>query len=629
MAVKRLVALALCAAGHAVGCGGDPAQVRLVPRFGACPKPSGSRTLLVTPLGDFRADRRAIDSAVALADLPGATEQLAVEVVGPGGAIVAAGKTARFDFDQLADGAELPIAMAPPDGFCELASMTAARDRPLVARTGDGVLIAGGYGAGGAPLASAEYFDPATDSFRPVALPAGFLGVRGLAGAALVALPAGRVALVGGPSPGFAIYEPATGFAPAAVLITQVRAHAAAVALDATHVLLAGGCSQLDDTGACVSAARDDSMILDLASGAIEPGPALAAPRRGGQAFAEVGPDGVRRVVIVGGVDDGGQPITTAERLDLGSPAITLLPGAGATAAALDSGTLVTGFAADGATAAGTSAAIVPGVDVARPLRTAASRAGVALVTEEDGHVLALGGGGPPLRFLPATGVWRPVAAATEAPALAGGHAAVVLGDGSVLIVGGRDGGGPDARAWRFRPSLLGPLTGSLTIVPADDQSAPPLAPLDFAQVEAAGNGGPAWRLRGSGGAAPSWAVVGGPVAADLRVELAAAVPAEGIAVLIGFVDAGTHHRAVLIPGEPAALERRAAGVATTVCRGGVVPAPIDAAITVEVRAGTVRVAAGGQVVLSCDAPALARGRVGVAALGDGVVGIETIAVNR
>ena len=64
-------------------------------------------------------------------------------------------------------------------------------------------------------------------------------------------------------------------------------------------------------------------------------------------------------------------------------------------------------------------------------------------------------------------------------------------------------------------------------------------------------------------------------------------------------------------------------------CRGGVVPAPIDAAITVEVRAGTVRVAAGGRVVLSCDAPALARGRVGVAALGDGVVGIETIAVNR
>ncbi len=625
--MKRLVAVAVAALA-AAGCGEDAAQVRLVPRFGTCARPLGARALLVTPLGDFLAERRPVDlgAAVTLADLPATTEQLAVEVVGADGAIAAVGKTARFELAALTDGAELAIAMAPLDGFCRLdGRMTVARTRPLVARTGDRVLIAGGYGPTGLPLASAELFDPATDSFREVALPSGLLEPRGLAGAALVPLPDDRIALVSGPRSGFAIYAPGDDFGGSGVLVNQVRSHAAAVALDATRVLLAGGCSRVADDGRCQEI-RADSMILDVISGDIVPGPPLAVARQDGQAFLEVGLDGARRVVLIGGVDAEGVAVTTGERLALdGGPGVGFAV-TGGVGAALDAGSLVTAFAADGQAPAGVAAAIVPGVDAAVPLTATAVRTGVALVTQEDGHVLALGGGAP-LRYRPASATWRAVPTGPNdpaAPALPGGHAAIRLDDGSVLIVGGSDGGADD-RAWRFRPPLLGPLAGSLTVVPADEASAPALTPLDPGGVTQT----PAWSLREPASGGASWAVIGGVVGRDLRVELTASSANAGVAVLLGFVDAAHHHRAVIVPGQPAHLDRHADGAVATLCGGDQVPAMDDpATVTVEVRGSTVRVAAGGRLVLTCDAGDLGPGRIGVAALG-GAVAIETIAVNR
>jgi hypothetical protein len=211
-------------------------------------------------------------------------------------------------------------------------------------------------------------------------------------------------------------------------------------------------------------------------------------------------------------------------------------------------------------------------------------------------------------------------------PGLDGGHAALRLEDGSIFIVGGRVGTAPQAAAFRFRPRLLGRFTGSLTVVPGDDESDPPLSPLDPSLVTAA----PPWRLRGAGaGAGVSYAVVGGPVGGTLRVDLVATVPPEGIALVIGQVGPGDLHRVILIPGEEASIERRIAGAATNICRGSTVPSSGSTAITLDVSSESARVAIGGLVVLTCDVETLPPGRVGVGALGAGEVQVVSIAVTR
>ncbi|HUQ04573.1 MAG TPA: hypothetical protein VM261_18865 [Kofleriaceae bacterium] len=610
-------------------CGGDAPSVRLVPvGDGACGRPTDARSLLVTPLGDFRAERTPVplDAPFALGNVPDTTRQLAVEVTGDGATVLAQGKTAPFDFAALADGDTVSVAMAPPDDVCPAGTMATARNRPLVAAVGGGVLVAGGDDGTG-PLASAEWFDPATNTFRDVALPAGFGGARGLAGAALVPLSDGTVALVGGPSPGFAIYDHDTGFRPA-VLVNQVRAHAAAVAIDDTTVLLLGGCGTLAESGECdAGSALANSRYIDFMGGAITDGPSLAVPRLDGTAFLERQPDGRAAVVVVGGTDGAGTPLTSAERIDLETGAVTVLDNAGAAAARTDAGTLITGFGIDGGmmTMRGTTAALVPGIDVVRPLQTLVARSGTTLVTQEDGLVVGFGGG-PTVRFRPASSTWS-VIDAPAVPALQGGHAAVRLEDGSIFLVGGRVADVPQAAAYRYRPRLLGPFTGSLTVVPGDDESDPPLSPLDPSLVTATP---PPWRLRGAGAAGVSYAVVGGPQGGTLRVDLTATVPAEGVALVLGQVGPGDLHRVVLIPDEEASLERRAAGAATTVCRGSTVPFVTGAtAITLDVNRGSARVAIAGQVVLTCDVDPLPAGRVGVGALGTGEVQVVSIAVTR
>ena len=198
----------------AVGCGDDPARVTLEPVALplSCGRPKNATAIRVTA---YAADREithavGLDETLDLSDFPDSTEQIGVEVAIGGGTFGAIGKTMPLAFGDLKNQAQVPIVMIPPGDFCEAAGfMHVARKGPLVARAGDGVLVIGGRSDGGAWLGSAEYYDPATATFTEVPV-SDVLGGNGFAGASLVTLPDGRVAVSGGPQPVITIFDPAT-----------------------------------------------------------------------------------------------------------------------------------------------------------------------------------------------------------------------------------------------------------------------------------------------------------------------------------------------------------------------------------------------------------------------------------
>src|SRR5688572_5782499 len=166
-----LYVIAAGLAGGAAGCGEPAARVTLVNLGGGCGRPSGATELRVIAYGGRGEVVRAVDpegDTVDIGDFPGDTEQIGVEVVIGGGVVAAVGKSAPLDFLALPDGTAIPIFMAPVEDFCPAATMSEPRAAPLVARTAAGVLVVGGTGPGGAPLGTAERYDPATNQFVPV-----------------------------------------------------------------------------------------------------------------------------------------------------------------------------------------------------------------------------------------------------------------------------------------------------------------------------------------------------------------------------------------------------------------------------------------------------------------------------
>jgi len=135
--------MALAAVACGAACGDRAAHVTLVPLGGACARPVGANLVKVTAYAASgeRSKSIALDETLAIADFPADTEQLGGEVLIGGGATGAAGKSAPLAFDALAEGATIPVFMAPPDGFCEVGGLTAPRGQPLVARAGAGDFI--------------------------------------------------------------------------------------------------------------------------------------------------------------------------------------------------------------------------------------------------------------------------------------------------------------------------------------------------------------------------------------------------------------------------------------------------------------------------------------------------------
>jgi hypothetical protein len=635
--VRAARAVAALAAGLAA-CGGG-SRVQLVPLDAVpgstCGRPADLRTVRVVALGDAEPVVAAVALGTTrdLADLPADTRQLTVEVLGAGGALAAIGKSLPFELDALDDGATIPVAMAPPDGFCPVGAMAAARDQPLVVRAGDGALVLGGR-AGGAPVVSAELYDPRTGRFSPVEVPAAWRD--GFTGVAATTLGDGRVLVTGGAAGAYAIFDPATRRFERPGTLAQTRAFHAAVALDDDRVLLAGGCAVVDDAPACGPGDADRaSLILTLSTGGLADGPAVTGPRVGGTAVLEASGDtltGAPRVLLAGGTDGSDRFVEFAERVGLDG-ARERVDGAVGLVAPLDAGGVLVAFAPAAAPALSSSSVIVPGRGAVRVASTEGA-AGATLTTLEDGSALAIAGE-VTLRYRPESASWRTAALRGEAPAGIVGQGAVRLDDGTVLVVGGRDAADASAAAFVYRPGLTGPFAGAVTATPDDDGGGDladdnALTPLDPARFERDTR----WRLTGAEGGR-SWAVIGGPLVADGVLEATVGTD-DGVTALLGFVDPSRFDAVEVPAGAPARLVRHGAGGLAELCTGS--PAPALGAVTLTVSRRGARVVAtvtpvgqaAGTTVLDCAAAAPARGRWGLAPVGaTGVLDVDLISLRR
>jgi hypothetical protein len=611
-----------------------------------CGAPAGAVTLLVEALGDFPTSERsgrsidvAADTPVDITSFPPSTRALTVEVVGAGGAISAVGQTTPFA-GHLADldgDAEVPVLMAPPLGACPTGPPATMRLHPLVARAGAGALVAGGADATGMPVHSVEYYDPATGSFTTVAEQLYGTTEHGLAGASATTLADGRVVLAGGPAQAYQIYAPATADFSAQLFLGESRAHHAAVALadeNGTRMLVAAGCRELQADGACApgTALRSTSIIDVDAADPVTPGPALTLARIGGTAV-RAGPDSV---LLVGGVDETGTPVTTAERIDLAGGPGQLVADLGDGATLLASGSVLAGFAPAGATPGTAGAVLPPGATEASPVPGAPERAGVTLTTLQDGAVLALGNG-PPLLYEPIRNRFRalPSAGLDLAPTAAAAgrgaeHAAVLLADGTVLVVGGRLAGDAPvtARAWIVRPALIGPLAGQVEARFDELDNALAAVVRDPRQGRLLRDDqGAHYRILASSSAPlPSeWVILAGPVFGRVQIEARLRAVNSGAAVLLGFRGAYDHLALIMLPGSPASLVRIDAGSVRPIaaCTAAMVSADalaggtLAAAIQVRVDEDTVRAWLGEDEVLSCSGlDPLPAGHVGLGVLG-------------
>ena len=218
--------------------------------------------------------------------------------------------------DSDATNADTPTKIASPEiydpvtgTFGPAAEMTTPRILHTATLLNDGrVLVTGGVGepkkkgGEGKVLASAELYDPATDTWSPT----GDMSTpRGYHTATL--LPDGRVLIVGGlsqsdglnktdasdPAPKSAeIYDPATGtFGPTGTLVADRLGHTATLLPDG-HVLLAGGYDRTDKEHPFSAAAE----LFDPASGTS----AATGDMTTGLAFQAAAPLPDGRVILVG-----------------------------------------------------------------------------------------------------------------------------------------------------------------------------------------------------------------------------------------------------------------------------------------------------------------------------------------
>ena len=630
-------AAALCVVVGIAACGDPAARVALVPvGGGACGAPATATGLKIIAYGTAAESVRAVglDETLAIDDFPADTLAIGVEVLGSGGTTVALGKTAPLAFADLADGATIPIFMAPPEGACALPDLGEARTRPVVARAADGVLVMGGVGADGSLLSTAERYDPQTATFVPVTVPSELVDPdNGLAGGVLTALPDGRVVLTGTARGVLAIYDPTT-HAFGTPVLTDRRALHAAIALDADHLLVAGGCVTVDHE-ACSGVPLRSTFVYQLSDLTHVGGAVLGDgdPRTNGT-LLELGPralDGADTFALVTGAPEPGRvarfAVSDANALELAP-----LP---AQVVALDGGALLAAFGSDGAGPSADATLVGPAATTGAAIAKPPPADGARLVTLEDGRVLALGGtvDGVAAVYNPTLDAWDARVPPGDPLGPLDAPTLLRLADGSVLVLAA----GAPAHAWIYRPSIVGPESGAVVALP-DGSTGGVLTAPDPSTVTR-----PADRLQQTLTAPatddptlPARLLVGGPRTATGSVEaVVAATGGAGVALIAQELGPGRALIARLVPGQPATIARTDPAHAGASCTGQIVQAfATSTTFGLDVHAGVATVSRDHTALLTCpvdaDPDVADAGAWGIAAAGPGAaIDVFTVTVRR
>jgi hypothetical protein len=634
----RGLLLANLVASSLAACGEPAARVQIAPidlpsddPADPCGKPAASlvnqiKVTAYTPEGEqseFGSD---------ITDFPSDTQQLGVQLIGGDGTVLAAGKTVPLDYGTLADGATIPIAMLPPGGFCRANDMSQPRLHPIVARAGDGVLV-----LGGGVDAIADFYDPTTARFTPIALSG---ALTSLDGASVATLTDGRVVIMVGQA--LIVFEPSTQtFTTPSIVFSEQRIEQASYGLDASHWLVAGGCTSTD--GACDATASpltttlayeiDDAGVL-VGNGSGEPALPAGTASYGGSLF-DVGTisDGSRRFVLAGATS----APTTADVIPLDSASTAAqVTGMSAQNVLLDSGALLTAFAPDGAPASGAGAMLPPeGTDGAAIATSfGPARGGARLVLAEDGTAIAIGGGSDVAVYTPTTDRWSETTPTGDVPGVLDAPSLVRLADGSVLVIGStRPPRGPalrSTRAWLYRPSLVGPASGELTAVP--DGTGAVLTPTAPAMRGSDGEG--LILTAGSADDVTVRALVGGPRRTTGTLQVLLHGLSGGVALVAQQTSPGEALVARLVPGVGTTLERHDGATVTTLCTGSsVTTAQLETGASLQLDATTASVFVGNAsaptLIMHCDLasdPVAAQpGMWGVAVTAGGSVTIDSV----
>ena len=620
---------ALVAAMLLAACGDPAARLTLVPidlpsddPSNPCGKPAAS-AVHTTEVIAYTPSQELTRTDSEISDFPADTEQLGIELFGAGGAVLAEGKTAPLDYGALADGTQIPIAVLPPAGFCRTNDMTRARAHPIVARAGDGVLVLGG----GSDV-SAEYYDPGTASFTAIELPGQITDLDGLSAATLAD---GRVALTGAQA--LTVFDPKTQVFSSPSFIDDRRIGHASIGLDASHVLVTGGC--LSSSGSCdaTATALRTSLVYEIGADGAIVGDGVGEPAlppssvRYGAALFDVGElsDGSRRLVVAGATSDP----TTADQIPIGGSGVsTTAAGMHAQVAALDGGALLAAFELDGSPQTGAASILAPEAGGAQPSAFAPAWDGSRLVVAEDGTALAIGGDPRVATYAPTTNSWSTNMPAGDTPGATAGPALVRLADGSVLVLGGEPA---TAHAWLFRPSLVGPSSGQVFGLPDGSQGV--LTPTTRATATL----GSPITLAAPADDLSARLLVGGPRMTTGSVRASLTVASGGVALIAQQTAPGAALVARLVPGDGTRIERHVGATVTKLCSGTEVSADqLATGVTFTVTEVTATVTVGSTApttIISCDLTAdpaqPASGQWGIAATANGMIQVSAVTVAR
>jgi hypothetical protein len=333
--------------------------------------------------------------------------------------------------------------------FVTQGSPTAGRDAHTATLLPDGrVLLAGGYGGSGL-LASAELYDPASETFSATGT---MFTAREFHSATL--LPDGQVLFAGGGGTSGSVasaelYDPATGTFAGTGGMTAARQLHSATLLQDGRVLITGGYA-VDASGTFAPLATAE--LYDPVARTFTPTGTMARARNGHT--ATMLPNG--QVLVAGGVactgdlrSNGCSIFGTAELYDPATGTFTATGDmtttrAAHTATLLPSGKVLLAGGRDWANEPLSSAELYDPVSrkFTATADMASARAFHSATLLPSGEVLVAGGMVPEL-YLPASATF------TAAPVLSGfasytstgeGHTATRLGSGDVLLAGGYEG---------------------------------------------------------------------------------------------------------------------------------------------------------------------------------------------